>query len=331
MAPQVARTSSKRKVDNDSDESNRDEEPSQTSQSSKKARKEDPPPNTLPTNKALPVKIDLPPKQSGISRIASWNVSGLAASEKKGFKFYVEAEDPDILILTETKLNKASDDAALKARYPHQYWSISAKKGYAGTAVLSKQKPLNVDQTIPGHPDPESVKGRIVTLEFETFYLVGTYVVNAGQGLKTLEEKKVWNKHFFAYMNELDKKKPIIWAGDLNVAPTALDLANPKTNWNKTAGYTEAETSAFKNFLEASETPDGNKFLDIWRTLHPEQRAYTYFSYRFNCRAKGLGWRIDGFVLSERFKDRVSTCDIRDEIYGASDHVPVVLEVTGSL
>lgn len=194
--------------------------------------------------------------------------------------------------------------------------------------MLSKQKPLSVDETIPGHPDPESIKGRIVTLEFESCYLVGTYVVNAGQGLKvsfchtvlrgelplnllsptqTLEEKKIWNKHFFAYMNELDKKKPIIWAGDLNVAPTALDLANPKTNWNKTAGYTEAETSAFKNFLDASKTPGGNKFLDIWRTLHPEQRAYTYFSYRFNCRAKGLGWRIDGCMSSISFKFQLAS------------------------
>ncbi|KAF8911988.1 Endonuclease/exonuclease/phosphatase [Gymnopilus junonius] len=331
MAP--SRTSSKRKVD-DTDESVTEEQPSQASQSSKKARTEHgsqgQSQNPQFTNKVLPVHINLPAKQSGTTRIASWNVSGLAAAEKKGFKSYVEAEDPDILILTETKLNKSPDDPSLKTRFPHQYWSCAAKKGYAGTAVLSKQKPLSVDKTIPSHPDPDAVKGRIVTLEYETCYVVGTYVVNAGQGLKTMEEKKVWNTHFFAYLHELDKKKPVIWAGDLNVAPTALDLANPKPNWNKTAGYTEAETTAFKHFLEGS-SDDKGKFVDMWRKLHTDERAYTYFSYRFNCRTKGIGWRIDGFVLSERFEERVKLCDIRGEIYGASDHIPVVLEAKGQL
>ncbi|PPQ64660.1 hypothetical protein CVT26_002750 [Gymnopilus dilepis] len=330
MAP--SRTSSKRKVE-DADDSTTEEQHSQPSQSTKKARTiaEGGSQSQTPqfTNKVLPVQITLPPKQLGSTRIASWNVSGLAAAEKKGFKFYVEAEDPDILILTETKLNKPSDNSTLKTKFPHQYWSSASKKGYAGTAILTKQKPLSVDETIPGHPDPDSVKGRIITLEYETCYLVGTYVVNAGQGLKTLEEKKIWNTHFFAHLRELDKKKPVIWAGDLNVAPTALDLANPKTNWNKTAGYTEAETSAFNNFLNGS--GDNAKFVDVWRKLHPEEQAYTYFSYRFNCRVKGIGWRIDGFVLSERLEERVKACEIRGEIYGASDHIPIVLEVDGNL
>ena len=171
------------------------------------------------------------------------------------------------------------------------------------------------------------MKGRIVTLEFEDYYVVGTYVVNAGQGLKvcsfmeplypsandfflqTLDAKKLWNHHFEAYIRDLDKKKPVIWTGDLNVAPTAVgtsspllhtivlyemssDLSNPKTNWNKTAGYTEAETTAFANILNPP-SGDAGKFVDVWRKLHPEERHYTYFSYRFNCRAKGIGWRID--------------------------------------
>ncbi|KDR73496.1 hypothetical protein GALMADRAFT_251205 [Galerina marginata CBS 339.88] len=340
MAP-MARTSSKRKVEG-SDDSGSDDEPSQVSQSSKKPRVDEETQESQSqsqsqsqtpqyTNKVLPVPVVLPPKPTNTTRIASWNVSGLAASEKKGFKDYVEAENPDILIITETKLNKVPANASLKSRFPYQYWSISATKGYAGTAILSKQKPLSIDQTIPGHPDPQSVKGRIVTLEFETCHLVGTYVVNAGQNLKTLEAKKVWNQHFFAYLRELDKKKPVIWAGDLNVAPTAIDLTNAKKNWNKTAGYTEVETSAFKNFLESSEDPKGNQFIDVWRNLHPDERAYTYYSYRFNCRVKGIGWRIDGFVLSERLQERVKVCDIRGEIYGASDHIPVVLEVDGTL
>ncbi|TFK91014.1 hypothetical protein K466DRAFT_634413, partial [Polyporus arcularius HHB13444] len=250
----------------------------------------------------------------------------------QGFKYYVEAEDADILILTETKVNNEPVDPALTQRYPHRHWTISDKKTYSGTAILSKIQPLSVDYTLPGHPDASAVKGRIVTLEFESCYLIGTYVVNAGTGLKTLDAKKEWNKHFELYIRELDKKKPVIWTGDLNVAPTALDLANPKTNWNKTPGYTEAETSSFARILNTSgEEPEAPKFVDVWRKLHPDLRHYTYFSYRFNCREKGLGWRLDTFVVSERLEERVKMCEIRSEIYGASDHCPVVLELDGPL
>ncbi|KAI0306311.1 Endonuclease/exonuclease/phosphatase [Multifurca ochricompacta] len=298
-------------------------------------------PNGQPTNKVLPVKISFPPRAEDTSRIVSWNICGLASSQKKGFKYYVEAEDPDILILTETKVNDEPADLALASRFPYRYWSISEKKTYSGTAILSKHKPLSVDKTLPGHPDPKSIKGRIVTLEFEGYYVVGTYVVNAGQGLKTLEAKKTWNHHFEAYIRDLDRKKPVMWAGDLNVAPTAIgtstpavvglyltssDLSNPKTNWNKSAGYTEAETSAFARILNPPNC-DAGKLVDVWRKLHPDDHHYTYFSYRFNCRAKGIGWRLDAFVLSERIVDRVKTCEIRSEIYGASDHCPIVLEI----
>jgi len=137
----------------------------------------------------------------------------------------------------------------------------------------------------------------------------------------------LWNHHFEAYIRDLDQKKAVIWAGDLNVAPTAIDLSNPKTNWNKTAGYTEAETTAFANILNPP-GEDAGRFVDIWRKLHPSDHHYTYFSYRFNCRAKGIGWRLDMFVLSERMVDRVKMCEIRSEIYGASDHCPIVLEIT---
>ncbi|CCM02078.1 uncharacterized protein FIBRA_04155 [Fibroporia radiculosa] len=261
-------------------------------------------PNGQPTNKVIPVQVSFPERTPGTLRIATWNICGLAAAQKKGFKYYLEAEDPDILVLTETKVNNEPADPTLSSRFPHRYWSISTKKSYAGTAVLSKIKPISVTTDLPGHPDPDSVKGRILTLEFEHCYLIGTYVVNAGQGLKTLEAKKEWNVHFTKYIRALDRKKPVIWTGDLNVAPTGKDLTNAKNNWNKTAGYTEAETGAFSRILDPSapvskdvgkskESSPAGTFVDIWRKMHPEDRHYTYFSYRFNCRMKGIGWRLD--------------------------------------
>ncbi|TFK42432.1 Endonuclease/exonuclease/phosphatase [Crucibulum laeve] len=307
-----------------------DDEPEQA-QSSKKAKTTASTVNAQPTNKVLPVTITFPPRVPGTLRLATWNICGLATSQKKGFKYYVEAEDPDILVLTETKVNGIPADPALKARFPHSYWAISDKKTYSGAAILSKHKPISVTQTLPGHPDPTAVKGRIVTLEFENSYVIGTYVVNAGTDLKTLDAKKIWNNHFEAYIRDLDKKKPVIWTGDLNVAPTEMDLTNAKKNWNKTAGYTEAETTSFKHILNPPEGVEANKFVDIWRRHHPTDKHYTYFSYRFNCRAKGIGWRLDMFVVSERIAERVKMCEIRDEIYGASDHCPLVMEIEGAL
>ncbi|KAF7363609.1 DNA-(apurinic or apyrimidinic site) lyase [Mycena sanguinolenta] len=308
MPPKRA-SSSKRKASDSEDEAT---DTTKKAKPTKKAKVAEERINTQPTNKVLPVNIVFPERIPGTLRLATWNVCGLAASQKKGFKYYVEAEDPDILVLTETKVNNEPVDLALKARYPYWYWSISDKKTYSGTAILSKHKPLSVTTTLPGHPDPTYVKGRIITLEFENSYVVGTYTVNAGTNLKTLDEKKEWNKHFETYIRDLDKTKPVIWTGDLNVAPTEIDLANAKSNWNKTPGYTEAETTSFKNILDPPE-------------------SYTYFSYRFNCREKGIGWRLDMFVLSERIADRVKMCEIRSEIYGASDHCPLVMEIDGAL
>ncbi|KAF8228488.1 hypothetical protein L208DRAFT_243381 [Tricholoma matsutake] len=282
--------------------------------------------NAQPTNKVLPVHISFPPRIPGTLRLATWNVCGLA-----GFKYYLEAEDPDILVLTETKVNNEPVDPSIKEKFPYAYWSIAEKKTYSGIAILSKHKPLNITKTLPGHPNSSIVKGRIITLEFESCYLIGTYVVNAGMGLKTLEDKKEWNVHFETYIRDLDKKKPVIWTGDLNVAPTDMDLCNAKKNWNKTPGYTEAETSSFNNILNPPSDSEHPKLVDVWRHFHPTDRHYTYFSYRFNCREKGLGWRLDMFVLSERILERAKLCEIRSEIYGASDHCPVVMEFEGTL
>ncbi|CAL1704599.1 unnamed protein product [Somion occarium] len=335
MPPKRKASSSKRKLEESEPDTDAEYSEREVAKpKAKKAKKSSPPVNDQPTNKVLPVHIHFPPKNEACMRVATWNICGLAAAQKKGFKYYVEAEDADVLIMTETKVNNDPVDPLLTSRYPHRYWSIADKKSYSGTAILAKHKPLSVDYTLPGHPDPKSVKGRIVTLEFENLYIIGTYVVNAGTGLKTLDAKNEWNKHFEAYIRDLDKKKPVVWGGDLNVAPTELDLANPKTNWNKTPGYTEAETSAFARILSPPKdaVKEGARpFVDIWRKLHPDKRNYTYFSYRFNCREKGLGWRLDGFVVSERLVDHVKMCEIRSEIYGASDHCPVVIEIEGEL
>ncbi|KAG2020036.1 DNA-(apurinic or apyrimidinic site) lyase, variant 3 [Coprinopsis cinerea AmutBmut pab1-1] len=222
----LSRSATKRKVeDRDTDTDDAESQPT-SSKLTKKPKKtgtlDSLPHNGQPTNKTLPVNIEFEKPDEGTLRIATWNVCGLAASMRKGFKYYVEAEDADILVLTETKVNDIPADPALKSRYPHQYWSISDKKTYAGTAILSKVKPLHVDYKLPGHPNP---KGRILTLEFENAYLIGTYVVNAGQELKTMDAKKEWQTHFEAYIRELDKKKPVIWTGDLNVAPTEKGMS----------------------------------------------------------------------------------------------------------
>ncbi|KAG2020034.1 DNA-(apurinic or apyrimidinic site) lyase [Coprinopsis cinerea AmutBmut pab1-1] len=313
----LSRSATKRKVeDRDTDTDDAESQPT-SSKLTKKPKKtgtlDSLPHNGQPTNKTLPVNIEFEKPDEGTLRIATWNVCGLAASMRKGFKYYVEAEDADILVLTETKVNDIPADPALKSRYPHQYWSISDKKTYAGTAILSKVKPLHVDYKLPGHPNP---KGRILTLEFENAYLIGTYVVNAGQELKTMDAKKEWQTHFEAYIRELDKKKPVIWTGDLNVAPTEKDLQNSKKAWNKQPGYTEIETTAFKKILASEDDPERPQFVDVWRKLHPDLQHYTYWSYRFQSREKGNGWRLDMFVLSTKLVDRVKKVLVSWDILG---------------
>ncbi|KAG9046056.1 hypothetical protein FS837_005176 [Tulasnella sp. UAMH 9824] len=307
-------------------------------------------------NKTIPDVIEIPPVTPGTIKICSWNVAGYRACQNKGFKRYVEAEVPDILLLTETKMNDVPVDPFIDNLYPHRYWNIAKQKGYgesrrriphfglppAGTAIFSKIKPLNVSYVLPDIATPDLVKGRLVILEFETLYLVGTYVVNAGQNLKTMNSKVEWQRAFTAHIRHLDSQKPVIWAGDLNVAPTAKDLSRPKTNWNKSAGYTAIETEAFAEILnpkpseaedgeEADDTPTPGKFIDVWRKMNPEEQDFTYYSMMRKCREKGIGWRLDMFVVSERIYSRIKTCEIRGEIYGGSDHVPIVAEVEAPL
>ncbi|KAL1917999.1 uncharacterized protein VTP21DRAFT_3265 [Calcarisporiella thermophila] len=302
---------------------------------------------SLPNNKSLPDSLNFPPPTPETIKIASWNVASLNAALKKGFWKYVDAEDPDILCLQETKVNMPMRQAFYE-RYRHQWWAIEQKKGYSGTAVFSKHKPLS--STI-GIPNIESSRGRVITLEFNTLYLVACYVPNAGEGLKNLEARKKWDNQLLAYVRELEEKKPVVWCGDLNVAHSPLDIARPQQNRNKSAGFSDEEREGFCRFLSVpfdpagpmpSKTlpekdasppiPESQLMVDTYRHLHPQASGhYTYFSYRFRCREKGVGWRLDYFVVSKSILDRVVASEIRHDCYGASDHIPIILVLKGDI
>ncbi|KAG8884811.1 hypothetical protein FRB98_002170 [Tulasnella sp. 332] len=271
-------------------------------------------PAKQPTNMTLPAIISFPPPTPDTIKIASWNVAGLRAAFKK--------------------INDVPIEPALDARYKHRYWNIAKQKGYAGTAVFSKHKPISVTYTLPDITTPDVVKGRLVILEFESCFIVGTYVPNAGQNLKSMNAKVEWQRAFELHMRHLDGQKPIIWAGDQNVAQTPLDLTNSKSNWNKTPGHTAIECEWFRDFLKGPEPGVEGKtaaFVDVWRRRNPKLQHFTYFSNMRGCRSKGIGWRLDMYVLSQRLYSRVKTCAIRDEIYGVSDHLPIILELEGTL
>ncbi len=250
-------------------------------------------------------------------KITSWNVNGIRAIIKKGFLESVQNINPDILCLQETKAQVDEVKNALQdLENTYQiYINAAQKKGYSGTALLTKPEPLQVTYglNMPEHDQ----EGRLITAEYPNYFLVNVYTPNAGQGLKRLDYKEQWNQDFQAYVTHLDQQKPVIICGDLNVAHQPIDLKNPKSNYNKTAGYTEVEIQGFKSLLEAG-------FVDTFRYLYPEKIAYTYWSYRFNARARNAGWRIDYFLVSKRIIDKVQDVIIHDEIMG-SDHCPVSL------
>ena len=252
-------------------------------------------------------------------QITSWNVNGIRAILKKGFIENIQKLHPDILCLQETKAQEHEVTEALKDfNSTYQIFVNSAqKKGYSGTAILSKPTPVKISYgiNIPEHDQ----EGRVITAEYQDFFLVNVYAPNAGQDLKRLDYKARWNKDFQAYVTALDRQKPVIITGDLNVAHQAIDLKNPKSNYNKTAGYTEVEIQGFQALLDAG-------FIDTFRYLYPDKIAYTYWSYRFNARARNAGWRIDYFLVSERLIDKVKDVIIHSEIMG-SDHCPISLIV----
>jgi exodeoxyribonuclease-3 len=251
-------------------------------------------------------------------RIVSWNVNSIRAILKKDFMDSVKKLNPDILCLQETK---ATNSDTLNALFPlNEYVTFSNsadRKGYSGTALLSKNNPLKIIDS--ANEVDEDKEGRLICAEFTDFFLINVYAPNAGQALERLDYKKNWNSRFLAYLKKLDSLKPLIVCGDFNVAHRPIDLKNDKANYNKTAGYTQVEIDGMDNLLNA-------KFVDSFRYFHPNEVAYTFWSYRFNAREKDIGWRIDYFLISERLINKVKTVNVHPEFYG-SDHCPISLEI----
>lgn len=248
-------------------------------------------------------------------KFISWNVNGIRACVTKGFMDFFKEVDADIFCLQETKLQEGQIDLNLEGYY--EYWNYAQKKGYSGTAIFTKQKPLNVQYGI--NIEEHDNEGRVITLEFEDFYFVTVYTPNSQQELKRLEYRMKWEDDFREYLNKLDEIKPVIMCGDLNVAHKEIDLKNPKTN-KKNAGFTDEERNKFTEFIESG-------FIDTYRYFNPEKEgAYSWWSYRFNARKNNSGWRIDYFCASKKLENRLISADIHSEVLG-SDHCPVELVI----
>ena len=248
-------------------------------------------------------------------RLISWNVNGLRACVGKGFLDFFDEIRADAVCLQETKMQP--DQLTLELEGYQQYWNSAVKKGYSGTAVFTKMPPLSVKNgmDIPEHDN----EGRVITCEFETFYLVTVYTPNAQSELARLDYRMTWDDAFREFLLELDAKKPVIVCGDMNVAHKEIDLKNPGPN-RGSAGFTDEEREKFTKLLDAG-------FTDTFRHLHPDLTgAYSWWSYRFKARQNNAGWRIDYFLVSDRIKDKIVTASILPEVMG-SDHCPVMLEM----
>ena len=248
-------------------------------------------------------------------KLISWNVNGLRACVGKGFLDYFKEQQADIFCLQETKLQEGQIELELDGY--HQYWNYAEKKGYSGTAIFTKEKPISVHYGIG--IEEHDKEGRVITLEFEKFYMITVYTPNSQEKLARLDYRMKWEEDFKNYLLELDKKKPVIVCGDLNVAHKEIDLKNPKTN-RKNAGFSDEERAKFTELLEAG-------FVDTFRYFYPDQEGiYSWWSYRFSARAKNAGWRIDYFLVSDRIKENMKGAEIHTEILG-SDHCPVLLNI----
>ncbi|MDY4499422.1 MAG: exodeoxyribonuclease III [Prevotella sp.] len=247
-------------------------------------------------------------------RLISWNVNGLRACEGKGFSEVFKSLDADFFCLQETKMQAGQLDLQFEGY--ESYWNYADKKGYSGTAVFTRLKPLKVTYGIG--IDEHDHEGRVITLEMDTFFLVTVYVPNSQDELKRLDYRMRWEDDFLNYIKRLDAIKPVIVCGDLNVAHKEIDLKNPKTN-RRNPGFTDEEREKFSQWLDSG-------FTDTFRFLYPEQVTYSWWSYRFRAREKNTGWRIDYFVVSSRMNDQIADAKIHTEIMG-SDHCPVELEL----
>ena len=248
-------------------------------------------------------------------KLISWNVNGIRACLNKGFLDFVEKENPDILAIQETKAHPDQVDEMLD-NYEHHFWNSAEKKGYSGTAIFSKVKPISVTY---GDGPMNDTEGRVITAEFETFILVNVYTPNSKRGLVGLDRRAKWDAAFHKFLEEQKEKKPVIVCGDLNVAHKDIDLANPKPNYNKNAGFTQVEIDGLEKYLQ-------NGFLDSFRMFNKEPGNYTWWSYMFNARARNIGWRIDYFLVSEKLKRKVKSSTILSKVLG-SDHCPISLEI----
>lgn len=245
----------------------------------------------------------------------SWNVNGLRAVVNKGFMEFFNEINADIFAIQETKMQEGQLELILEGYY--QYWNSAEKKGYSGTAIFTKEKPINVSYGIG--IEEHDKEGRIITLEFEKFYFVDCYTPNSKRELERLDYRMVWEDEIRKYLKKLDEKKPVIYCGDLNVAHKEIDLKNPKTN-RRNAGFTDEERNKMTNLLDAG-------FTDSFRYLYPEkENCYSWWSYMGRAREKNVGWRIDYFIVSNSIQNKIKESAIHPEILG-SDHCPVELQI----
>lgn len=248
-------------------------------------------------------------------KLVSWNVNGIRACLGKGFMDFFNEVDADIFCLQETKVQQGQVKLNINDYY--QYWNYAVRKGYSGTALFSKEKPISVVDGIGINEHDQ--EGRVITAEYEKFYLVTVYTPNSQRELTRLDYRMQWEQEFRVYLKNLDTKKPVIICGDLNVAHNEIDLRNPSTN-RKNAGFTDEERDKLTNLLN-----DG--FTDSYRYLYPDKtEAYTWWSYMFRAREKNVGWRIDYFLVSNRIKENIKEATIYSDIFG-SDHCPVGLDI----
>ena len=249
-------------------------------------------------------------------KIVTWNVNGLRACLKKDFLTAYDMLNADLFCIQETKLQANQVPNELSSIKADAYWHFSIKKGYSGTATFCKKKPLSIFYGIGSKA--HDAEGRTVTVEYKDFYLVNAYVPNAQPGLKRIDFRMDWEDRMLKYLKKLDKKKPVIYCGDLNVAHNEIDLKNPKQNEGE-AGFSDEERSMMTRLLSSG-------FVDVYRSLYPDKIEYSWWSYRANARANNAGWRIDYFIVSERFLKSIKDIVIHGEIFG-SDHCPVELIV----